>query len=397
MKKEYLLILALVVCSGISMADTFTHRTSKTVYHGYATQTVNDGKTLVHTQQQGSVELNLAEFDVVPDRKGRNNTICVISVKDAIQYDLETAAFEKAVVEESNKGPLFLLIEIDSPGGKTNLAERMCSAITNTRNCRTVAFVNGGVNGGAYSAAAAVALACNEIYMAPAASIGAATQYVRSSSGKIYDMKAAFGDNVGEKFQSIWRNFLAALAQQNGRSGLVAKAMVDKDIEVLQVQRSGKTVFIEAHEKAAGDQVVRVLCKKGEVMTLPAADAATCTIADAVVETRGDLLKHLDCADTQVIVNPDMDAAKEELEKVIQRFNKLNSALEMKYKELEIKAKSGSMTKSQLVKDFQSLVKNGEYLLKLKQTYPDVPADEEDIQEFVNDMKATYQGIKSMR
>jgi hypothetical protein len=35
------------------MADTFTHRTSKTVYHGYATQTVNDGKTLVHTQQQG--------------------------------------------------------------------------------------------------------------------------------------------------------------------------------------------------------------------------------------------------------------------------------------------------------------------------------------------------------
>ncbi len=33
----------------------------------------------------------------------------------------------------------------------------------------------------------------------------------------------------------------------------MAKAMVDKDIEVLQVQRSGKTVFIEAHEKAAGE------------------------------------------------------------------------------------------------------------------------------------------------
>jgi hypothetical protein len=62
---------------------------------------------------------------------------------------------------------------------------------------------------------------------------------------------------------------------------------------------------------------------------------------------QGRLLKHLDCADTQVIVNPDMDAAKEELEKSHPRYNKLNSALEMKYKELEIKAKSGSMTKSQ--------------------------------------------------
>jgi len=210
-------------------------------------------------------------------------------------------------------------------------------------------------------------------------------------------MKAAFGENIGEKFQSVWRNFLAALAQQNGRSGLVAKAMVDKDIEVLQVKRSGETLFIEAHEKIAGDQVVRILCKKGEVMTLPASDAATCTIADAVVETRAELLKRLECPDAEVTVNPDMDAAKEELEKVIQRFNKLNSNLEMKYKELELKAKAGSMTKSQLVKDFQSLVKNGEYLLKLKQSYPDVPAEEEDIQDFVNDMKATYQGIKSMR
>lgn len=397
MRTGWFLLFATVVSATIAEADTFRHRATQKVYHGYAEQTVTDGKTPVHTEEEGVLELNLAEYIISPDTKGRSNTIPVISIKDGLLYDLTTGAFEKAIVEESNKGPLLILIEIDSPGGRSDFAERICAAITNTRNCRTVAFVSGGPQNGAYSAAAAVALACNEIYMAPATSIGAATQYVRTSSGEILDMKAAYGDAVGEKFQSVWRNFLAALAQQNNRSGLVAKAMVDKDIEVLEVGRAGKTVFIEAHEKLAGDQVVRVLCKKGEVLTLPAADASACTIADGVVATREELLLRLGCSGATVVSNTTIEAAADELERAISRFNRLNSSVDLKYKELDAKVKARALTRSAAIRDFQELVKNAEYLVKLKQSYPDLPVSKESLEGFLDDVKATQEAIRAMR
>ena len=272
----------------------------------------------------------------------------------------------------------------------------MCSAIANTRNCRTAAFIRGGSVGGAYSAAAAVALACNEIYMAPASSIGAATA-IASADGHSVDLKEAFGDAIGEKIGSVWRNYLAALAQQNNRPGLLAKAMEDRTIEALEVKRGGRTVFIEAHEKAPGDQVVRIACKKGELLTLPSSDAVACRIADGPADSRDDLLKRLNCGDAAVAINPDIAAAGDELEKVINRFNKLNAALDSKYKELGAKVKAGALTKAVAVKDFQALIKNAEYLLKLKQAYPDVPVSEEGLEDFIGDIKASYQAIRAMR
>ena len=151
MKRRWFRISAAVLFSAamVVRADTFTQRSSGSVYHGYATQTAANGKVVVQTEKDGPMELNLAEFDIIPNAKGRNNTIAVIPVKGVISFELLTAAFEKAVVEESNKGPLFILIEIDSPGGRIDLARQMAAAIINTRNCRTVAFVHGGSVGGA--------------------------------------------------------------------------------------------------------------------------------------------------------------------------------------------------------------------------------------------------------
>ncbi|NLW84580.1 MAG: hypothetical protein GXY41_09310 [Phycisphaerae bacterium] len=397
MRTVFALSLFLVVLAALSPADTFTHRSGQPVYHGYATQTVIEGRTLVQTEQEGPIELNLAEFSVTPNAKGRNNTIAVISLKEVIQYELTTAAFEKAIVEESNKGPLLILIEIDGPGGRTDYAERMCAAILGTRNCRTVAFVSGGGYGGAYSAAAAVALACDAIYMAPGTSIGAATQYVRASSGKMMDMKEAYGDTLGEKFQSVWRNYLASLAQRNNRSGLMAKAMVDKDIEVLEVVRGDKTLFIEANDRLPGDQFVRVRCKAGEVLTLPAAEAATGTIADGVAASRDELLDRLGYADAALVFNTDIPAANEELNRVIDRFNRLNAAVDLKYKEIDAKIKAKSLTRSAAIRDIQDLVRNADYLFRLKQNYPDVPASEAKLQEFVTNVKALELAIRAIR
>ncbi len=53
---------------------------------------------------------------------------------------------------------MLILVEIDTPGGRVDLAQRMCAAITKNADCDVIAFVKGGQYGGAISAGAAVAL-----------------------------------------------------------------------------------------------------------------------------------------------------------------------------------------------------------------------------------------------
>ena len=121
---------------------------------------------------------------------------------------METDAFAEALVEEADKGPLFILIEIDTPGGRVDLTMRMCSNIAQLKTCQTVAFLNGGKYGGAYSAGAAIALSCDKIYMVPNSAIGAATA-IALTNGAPTSLTHAFGTDTGEKISSAWRNYLA--------------------------------------------------------------------------------------------------------------------------------------------------------------------------------------------
>ena len=132
-----ILTLFFVVFMGTGTADTFTHKTKDVVYHGFMMQAVKDGKNIIQTQEKGPVEVNAAEYDVVYDTTGRNNFVSALSIIDAIETDYETQAFEEAIAEEADKGPLFILIEIDSPGGRVSLCKRLCAAITHLHTCPT--------------------------------------------------------------------------------------------------------------------------------------------------------------------------------------------------------------------------------------------------------------------
>ncbi len=63
-----------------------------------------------------------------------------------------------------------LVFEIDSPGGLVSECEKIINLVAEQKDRRSIAFVKN-----AYSAAAIIALTCDEIYMADGASIGAAT------------------------------------------------------------------------------------------------------------------------------------------------------------------------------------------------------------------------------
>jgi len=388
--------IALFVFAAPCFADTFKHKNKDAVYHGYVTGQVNDGMNIVVTQEKGQMEINLAEYDIEPNSTGRNSFISLLFISGQIDLEHETNAFEEAIVEEAGKGPLLILIEIDTPGGRVDLAERICAAINETKYCQTVAFIKGGENGGAFSAGAAISLACDKIYMAPATSIGAAT-LITAGGGGVTDMKEAYGESVGEKFNSAWRTFLASLAQKNNRSGALAKAMADKDIVVLEVKRGDETLFIQPKENLSTDTLVRTVCSKGELLTLATDEAVRCNIADGVADSKQALLAELGYGNTPIRKNQNLVEASEEYEKVVRKFDKLNERLDLKFKELRAKSERGSLTRNQALRDYEFIIKNGKYLLNLKHSYPDIPYEEHEILSFVNSVKAEYASIKAMR
>ncbi len=317
-------------------ADTFTNRRTGESFDGFATQQVRTGKSLVRSAgSESSKSINLSDYDVRWNFKGRRNQVIALSVKDMIKLESETALFEKAVESASNQGPLFVVLAIDTPGGRGDLMKRMCRAISKASNCKMVAYVCGGQYGGAYSAGAIISLACDNIYMADNTAIGAAMPVFISSEGEVKDVKAKYGEAVGEKYMSADRAFVAAVAEENGKSAAIAKAMVDKDIKVVEVMEEGKKKFIEPQDRKQGQSVVRTLKESGKLLTLTAAQAVDCGIADGRANSLEELLNTLGAGDARVVQNNNYLKARREFEKHQRDFKKIMEQADKVEKEVD--------------------------------------------------------------
>jgi hypothetical protein len=123
-------------------ADTLRHNEKDIVYTGYVTSRISEGRNQVVTVENGVLELNLAEYTVEWNEQGRNRFISVLPVTDAIELEIETAAFEKALLEEADKGPLYILIEVDSPADGWILPSVVCRDF-GTENLQNRRFCQG--------------------------------------------------------------------------------------------------------------------------------------------------------------------------------------------------------------------------------------------------------------
>lgn len=383
--------------TAVCPADLFKHKQTGHTYHGYTLMTVNQGKNVIWTQEAGQLEIIPGHYDITYDVRGRNKTVAILAVDDAIATEIETAAFEKAVIAEVNKGPLFILVEIDSPGGRVDLVMRMCAALTAVKWCPAVAFVKGGPNGGAYSGAAALAMACQKLYMAPGTALGAATVVAHDDQGQAVDLDTVVGQASSEKMRSAWRNYMASLAQQNQRPAALARAMEDKEIGVLQVRRSGKTLYVESIAKAPSDEIISVLCPKGKLLTLTAMEAAATGMADKIATDIPELLGDLAASDAQTVRNEDIKKSKADLVKVINKFKQLSDNLDRAFKELSAKDEMNGLSRQDLIKSYKNIIQQAKYLIKLKEMYPDVPYESEDVQDFLRQVETDYESIRSLR
>ncbi|MGA2092105.1 MAG: hypothetical protein ABSH16_01690 [Sedimentisphaerales bacterium] len=313
-----------------------------------------------------------------------DNKVIVLPVDNPIMLEIETAAFEKAIADDSNESPALILVEIDTPGGRIDYAKRMCAAITQSGKCKVIAFIKGGQYGGALSAGAAVAFACNKIYMAKNTVIGAATLVTLSKDEK--DKQKNYGEVIDEKSSSAWRAYLASLAQQNDRPGLLARAMVDRNIDVVEVNQQGSRLFIEPVNKKPEQQVVRTWNKSGSLVTLTAEEAVNCTIADGLVQSRDELLKQLHLIDANVVVENKMANARKELQIIERRADEIRKSLDLKEK--QIKYPQPAPKALSILRGAKTDFEN---LKTLAQKYPDLHYNVKQLEEVINTISADYE------
>lgn len=92
------------------------------------------------------------------------------------------------------------------------------------------------INKDAASAGALISIACDSIYMAPGASIGAAT------------VVTGQGEAAPDKYQSYMRATMRTTAEENGRNPEIAEAMVDQNIEIEGVTKAGQVLTFTTSE-----------------------------------------------------------------------------------------------------------------------------------------------------
>ena len=127
-------------------------------------------------------------------------------------------------------GAPFVIIDINTPGGRIDAAWQIVDAIQNSP-VPVYAFVDR-----ALSAGAMIALAAEAIYVEPGATIGAATPVTGE------------GQKTSEKMVSAMRSEFRALAEARGRDPRIAEAMVDEEIEITGVVEAGKLLTLTADE-----------------------------------------------------------------------------------------------------------------------------------------------------
>ncbi len=156
--------------------------------------------------------------------------VMVMEIKAEI--DPRMARYVKLALDHAEKSKAeIIIIDMDTFGGALNDAKEIVDRIMDVKVPVWVF-----VNSDAASAGALISIACDSIYMAPGATIGAAT--VVDGSG------AAAPD----KYQSYMRSIMRSTAEENGRDPRIAEGMVDENVVIDSLKQAGKVITFTTSE-----------------------------------------------------------------------------------------------------------------------------------------------------
>ena len=156
----------------------------------------------------------------------------VFVMKIQQEIDPRTNRYSELALEEAkNIEADIVILELDTYGGAVNDADDI-----RTRLLEFDKPVWVFINKDAASAGALISIACDSIYMAPGASIGAATVVVPT------------GQAAPDKYQSYMRSIMRSTAEARGRDPHIAEAMVDQEIEIDGITEKGKVLTFSTSE-----------------------------------------------------------------------------------------------------------------------------------------------------
>lgn len=141
---------------------------------------------------------------------------------------------ERSLEEAAAVGARAVILDMDTPGGRIDAAERIADAL---RDSPVPVYTL--VNRRAISAGALIALSTDRIYMRPGSVMGAATPVDGS------------GTKASEKIVSVMRSEMRALAEEAGLDPDIAAAMVDEEIEIEGVVEAGKLLTLTTEDAEA--------------------------------------------------------------------------------------------------------------------------------------------------
>jgi hypothetical protein len=218
--------------------------------------------------------------------------------------------------------------------------------------------------------------------------IGAASLVAKSATGP-KEIKEVIGEELGEKLISSWRTHLASMAERQGRPGILAMAMADRDIEVIEVSQGNNKLYIDPVNKKPQQNTVHVWSKKGALLTLTAQDAVQCGIADKIFDSREQLLAFLQAEDARIVINNDLQNARQELKRVKGQIERIRKSLDLKTQQLEYQHPT-----PKILKILRSARSDFQALIRLAKRYPDLKLSTRPFEDELNSIEALYDKMR---
>ena len=195
----------------------------------------------------------------------------------------------RGIQEAERAGASTIIFRVDTFGGRVDSALQIATLIGGLDEIETIAYVPATPEGTgvSWSAGALISFSCDRIYMAPGTSMGAAAPVFQTQQGM---------EMAPEKTVSAVRAQMAALAEKNGYPKGIALAMVDMDVELIEVYMDGRLEVTtstdlpelerQAREQELSVEKGKVISPAGKLLTLTAGEMERYGVSSATV---GDL------------------------------------------------------------------------------------------------------------
>ncbi len=258
-------------------------------------------RMLAHGSWMAALAAALFATAVAPPSRANGDGLTRVRIEGAL--DVGTQALLHRALEQARDRGDRLVLDLDTPGGEVELMWQLANAVLEAgeEGVTTVAWVHDR----ALSAGALVALACEHVYMRSHSTIGSALPVQIGPGGLL---PASDDEDVREKLSSSLRGEFRGVAEKRGRPGLLAEAMVDPDIEVLEVRVGpGKELrFVsdveldDLRRREEELEFVRTVVARGELLNATGSESVALGLADGLAESLEELQGKLGLAGARV-------------------------------------------------------------------------------------------------